>query len=144
MWPRSCVDLIPFIATPKGRKKAAKSDEGKGLPQSSKWAQMYLVWSAGSIEKMEAWASLEVQFVGHASRLWWDGVCDIGKFRPARTGIKGVILALLLLLLHLLLHIGLSEPVYWCGKWERQDRLQAVKRFQKGMNPNILPSAMGK
>ena len=45
---------------------------------------------------------MEVQFVGHASRLWWDGVCDICKFRLARTGIKGVISALLLL--HLLLH----------------------------------------
>ena len=31
---------------------------------------------------------MRVQFVGHASRLWWDGVCNICKFRSARTGIK--------------------------------------------------------
>ena len=41
-----------------------------------------------------------VQFVGHTVHLWWDGVCDIRKFWPARTDIKGVISALLL---HLLL-----------------------------------------
>ena len=42
-----------------------------------------------------------VQFVGNTSRLWWDGVCDICKFQPARTGTKGAISALLLnLLLH--------------------------------------------
>ena len=44
-----------------------------------------------------------MQFVGHASRLWWNGVYDICEFWPARTGIKGVI-SVLLLLLHLLLH----------------------------------------
>ena len=54
-------------------------------------------------KKLEAWASLEVQFVGHASCLRWDGVCDISRFQSARTLIKGVISALLWLL-HLLLH----------------------------------------
>ena len=29
-----------------------------------------------------------MQFVGLVSRLWWDGVCDVCKFRSARTGIK--------------------------------------------------------
>ena len=63
------------------------------------------VWSTGSREnKKDAWASLGVQVVGHASRLWWHEVCDICKFRPTRIGIKGIISPLLLLLLHLLLH----------------------------------------
>ena len=67
-------------------------------------------------KKIEAWASLGVQFVGHMSCLWWDGVCDICKFRPARTGIKWVISALLL---HLLLHSG-TEPTSVLTRQGRQ------------------------
>ena len=32
--------------------------------------------------------SLGVQLEGHASRLWWDGVCNKCKFRSAKTDIK--------------------------------------------------------
>ena len=76
-------------------------------------------------KKSEAWVFLGVQFIGHASRLWWDGVCDIYKFRPARTDIKGVISALLLL--PCWFTAGLSRWVYWDGRWKRQDCLPEGK-----------------
>ena len=53
-----------------------------------KWCECVLRVEYWKYRKTEAWASLEMQFVGHASHLWWDGVCDICKFQSARTGIK--------------------------------------------------------
>ena len=124
MWQRSCVDWIPFIATSKGRKEGRK--EGRSKKRWAKWPaskfkmsmDVSCVWNTRSMEKIEAWASLEVQFVGHTSRLWWDGVCVIYKSWPARTGIKGVISALLLL--HLLLH----SRIEWTSvlTWQVRER----------------------
>ena len=98
--------LNSFHSNTKRKKERSKKWWAHWLTSKFKTsANMSCMWSARSIEKTEAWASLGVQFVGHASCLWWDRVCDICKFQPARTGIKGVISALLLLLLlHLLLH----------------------------------------
>ena len=94
---------------------------------------MSCMWSTGSIEKNGNMSPLEVQFVGYVSCLWWDRVCDICKFRPARNGIKEVISALLLL--HLLLHSRIMQTsvLTWQVREkerERQDQWQAVKRFQ--------------
>ena len=87
--------------TPKGRKKEARSEMACFKVQNK--CNVSCVLSARSIEKNRSmtWVSSGVQFVGHASRLWWDRVCDICKFRPATTGMKGVISALLLLLKHI-------------------------------------------
>ena len=79
-----------------------------------KWHECVLHVEYRKYRKTEAWASVGVKFVGHASRLWWDGVCDKCKFRSARTGIKealwggvfGCFTA------------ELCKPEYWRGKWE--------------------------
>ena len=104
IWQWSCVDWNPFIATPEGRRKEARHYKWNGQPQSSK--QVWMCLTCGVLEvykKSEACASFRVQFIGHASRICWDGVCNICRFQTARISIKGVISALLLLL-HLLLH----------------------------------------
>ena len=76
-----------------------------------------------------------------SSHLWWGGICDICKFRPARTGIKGVISALLL---HLLLPSGIVQTrvltrQVWEKERERQDRWRAVKRFQINRDSTTQP-----
>ena len=53
-----------------------------------KWRECVSRVEYRKYRKTEAWASLGVQFVGHASHLWWDRVGDICKFRSARTCIK--------------------------------------------------------
>ena len=89
-----------FHCNTKRKKERSKKWQAKWPTSKFKMSMnVSCMWSAESIvKKTEAWASSEVQFVDHTSHLWWDGVCDICKFQPARTGIKGVISALLLLL----------------------------------------------
>ena len=70
-----------------------------------------------------------VQFVGHASHLWWDRVCDICKFWSARTSIKealwgGALVALQQNCANQCIDAA-SER-----KKQTQDQWQAVKRFQ--------------
>ena len=42
-----------------------------------KWHEFILSIEYQKYKEMEAWASLGVQFVGHVSCLWWNGVCDM-------------------------------------------------------------------
>ena len=45
-----------------------------------KWHECVLHVEYREYRKMETWALLGVQFVGYASCLWWDRVCNICKF----------------------------------------------------------------
>ena len=92
--------------------------------------------------KTEAWASLGVQFIGHASRLWWDGVCNICKFWSARTGIKEALWGGTFDWLA----AELCKPVYWRGKWEKEterdktggEQLKDFRKFIKILNKRYL------
>ena len=114
MWQWSYVNWIPFIATPKERKKQEMMSKMAYLKFRNESKSDLHVEYQKYRKKMGAWASLEVRFLGHMSRLWWDGVCNICEFRPARTGIKEVISALLCSIC--CFTVGLCKPVYWCSK----------------------------
>ena len=60
-----------------------------------KWRECVLRVEYRKYRKTEARGSLGVQFVGYTSRLWWDRVYDICKFRSARTGIKKEVISAL-------------------------------------------------
>ena len=90
MWWWRWVNWILFIATSKERNKKWQTKwPTSKFETSTKVSCVYQKY-----RKMEVWVLLGVQFVGHVSCLWWDRVCDICKFRSARTSIKEVISAL--------------------------------------------------
>ena len=77
-----------------------------------KWRECALHVEYRKYRKTEAWALLGVQFVGHAFRLWWDGVCNICKFWSARTSIKEALWGGAFCCLA----AELCKPVYWHGE----------------------------
>ena len=88
-------------------------------------------------KRTEAWVFLGVQFVGHSSHLWWDGVCDICKFQPAWTGIKGVISALLWLL-HFLLHSRTEWTSVLTHQVREKERDGTGSKQLKGFRPSHI------
>ena len=75
----------------KERKKERKKQEVMSkiaYLKVQKWRKCVLHVEYQNYRKTEVRASLGVQFVGHAFLLWSDRVCNICKFRSARTGIK--------------------------------------------------------
>ena len=100
-----------------------------------KWRECVLRLEHRKYEKTEAWASLGSHFVGHASRVWWDGVCNICKFQSARTGIKEALWggAWLLLGSRIMQTSVLTRQLIVRVRErnrERQDRWRTVKRLQ--------------
>ena len=143
MWQQSCVDWIPFIATPKGKKKKERSKKWHVKWPTSKFktsANVPCAWTPGSIEKMEVWVSLGVLFVGHMSCLWLDGVWDICKFRPAKTVIKEVILALLVL--HLLLHSRIVRTSVLTRQVKGKERDRTGSKQLKGFKIGATKKAL--
>ena len=88
MWQRSCVNWIPFIATPKERSKKWWAK----WPTSNDYECVLRV-EYQKHRKNQAWVSLGLQLVGHVSHLWWDRVCDICKFWPGRSNLSIVVVA---------------------------------------------------